>query len=57
MDGTIRCRHSGVPFCPPASPATERTPSAAAALDAAPARPAGPPARRKPSPRHEERPP
>ena len=57
MDGTVRCRYSGAPFCPLASPVKERTPSAPAALDAAPARPAGPAARRKPSPHHEERPP
>ena len=57
MDSTVRCRYSGVPFCPPASPATERTPSAAAALHNAPPRPAGPPARRKPSAHPAERPP
>ena len=57
MDGTVRCRYSGAPFFPLASPAKERTPSAPAALHPAPPRPAGPPARRKPSPHYEERPP
>ncbi|MET3951872.1 hypothetical protein ABIB29_002723 [Arthrobacter sp. UYEF36] len=57
MDGTVRCRYSGAPFCPPAFPANERTPSAPAALHAAPARPAGPLTRRKPSPHALERPP
>ena len=50
MDGTVRCRYSGAPFCPLVSPAKERTPSGSAALDAARAR-------RKPLPHREERPP
>lgn len=57
MDGTVRCRYSGAPFSPLASPAKERTPSAPVVLHAAPPRPAGPPARRKPSPHHQDRPP
>ena len=56
MDGTVRCRYSGAPFCPLASPATERTPSAPVALQAVPPRPA-PSERRKPSPYYQERPP
>ena len=57
MDGTVRCRYSGTPFSPLASPAKERTPSAPAALSAAPPRPAGLPARRKPAPHYQVRPP
>lgn len=57
MDGTVRCRYSGAPLCPLAYPAKERTLSAPAALHTVPPRPAGPPARRKPSPHYQERPP
>lgn len=57
MDGTVRCRYSGAPFCPLAPPAMERPPSAPVAWHALPSRPAGPPARRKPSPYYQERPP
>lgn len=55
MDATVRCRHSGTLLSAVAS---------SAAVGLAPAtphrradRPAGPPARRKPTTRHEDRPP
>ena len=57
MEGTVRCRYSGAPFSPLASPAKERTPSAPVVLHAAPPRLAGHPARRQPSPHYQERPP
>ncbi len=57
MDATVRRRCSGTPFSPPAAPVKGPEPSSTVALRPAAARPAGPPARRKPLPHHEERPP
>ena len=56
MDATVRCRHSGTPFVSLASSTTGLTSSAPAGPDSATARPQGP-ARRKPCPQQEERPP
>lgn len=57
MDATVRRRYSGTPFSLLAVPVKGPAPSATAALRPAAARPSGPPARRKPMPHHEERPP
>ena len=57
MDGTARCRYSGAPFCPLASPTKQPTLSAPAALHAVPPRPAGSTALREPSPHNQVRPP
>jgi hypothetical protein len=57
MDATVHRRYSGTPFASFASPASGLTSSAPAGPDAAPASPGGPPARRKPCPQQEERPP
>ena len=57
MDGTVRCRYSGAPFCPLTFPAAKQSRTASTAVPGAIVRPSGPPARRKHCPPHEERPP
>lgn len=57
MDATVRRRCSGTPFSHLAVPVTGPTAQVPAARRPAAARPSGPPARRKPMPHHEERPP